>query len=173
MYCSEESKMQGFYWIFAVLVLGGCARINDLGQAAFSSGSGAYAVVEGQLLEGEMRIYPDRTGLLTLREINPVEKIQGNSPSLPVAEVKSCQGRLRYSGTTSAIVNLRCQGAFESDVRMVLISETRGYGSGSGNTGPVSITFGLDPMQAGAHLIAPQGKQLVVKDGTLVLEAGN
>jgi len=76
--------------------------------------------------------------------------------------LSSCVGRFRYTGTTMGSMDLRCNNGATADLRMALMGETRGYGYGQTATGgPASLTFGLSPAEARAHLTVPAGRQLV------------
>lgn len=130
--------------------LAGCADLNDTGLAALSTRVQAYAVVDEQLVQGEMVLFPDHTGTVALRA-DPAGK-----PMLT-----SCVGRLRYTATTSGSIDLRCNDGAVADLRMALIGDTRGYGFGQTATGLASLTFGMNPVEARAHLTVPPGKQLV------------
>lgn len=130
--------------------LAGCADLNDTGLAALSTRVQAYAVVDEQLVQGEMVLFPDHTGTVALRA-DPAGK-----PMLT-----SCVGRLRYTATTLGSIDLRCNDGAVADLRMALIGDTRGYGYGQTATGLASLTFGMTPVEARAHLTVPPGKQLV------------
>lgn len=130
--------------------LAGCADLNDTGLMALSTRVQAYAVVDEQLVQGEMVLFPDHTGTVALRA-DPAGK-----PLLT-----SCVGRLRYTATTLGSIDLRCNDGAVADLRMALIGDTRGYGYGQTATGLASLTFGMTPVEARAHLTVPPGKQLV------------
>ena len=184
----------GALCVVAPVLVGACARIDEYGLLAFSSKADAYAIVNGHLLEGGLRLYPDRTGLLTMEEAsssratavstNPASQAGGGATSsaaaapaaaaggdTPLNDAATCQGRMRYTGTGTAVVNLHCYQGISSDVEVVLMSETRGYGSGRTGNGAVSLAFGMEPMEAAAHLSVPPGQRLRVTNGTLALEA--
>lgn len=162
-------------------LLSACADINDTGMAALATRVPAYAVVNEQLVQGEITLYTDRTGTVALRvEVakpvneNPFELI---SPAKPVLErpierpiLNSCLGRFRYTATTYGVIDLRCNEGSTAELRMALIGETRGYGYGQTTTGMVSLTFGMGPTEARAHLTTPQGKQLLETNGASGLE---
>jgi hypothetical protein len=134
-------------------LLAGCADLNDTGMAAFSIRVQAYAVVDEQLVQGEMVLFPDHTGTVAMRA----------EPMVPSgkAPLTSCVGRLRYASTTIGSIDLRCNEGAVADLRMALIGESRGYGYGQTATGLVSLTFGMTPVEARAHLTVPPGKQLL------------
>jgi hypothetical protein len=137
-----------------VLVIGlaGCATVNDKALRLFSSKVPAYAVVNAQVLQGDMVLLPDRTGNLALT---------GGQGA-----ISSCSGQVRYESTTGGTVDLRCNEGTALVLRYSLLSEARGYGYGAAAGGaPASLTFGLPPAQAVAYLTVPAGKKLVVSEG--------
>ena len=134
------------------LILGGCAMVNDKAQRLFSSSANAYAIVNGQLLQGTMTLLPDRTGNLTL--------------STDKGAISSCSGQVRYESTTGGSIDLRCNDGTAAQLRYSLLSETRGYAYGpttlGAATGAASLTFGLPAAQAAAYLTVPADKKLTV-----------
>ena len=48
-------------------VVSGCADLNDTGLMAMSTRVQAYAVVDEQLVQGDMVLFPDHTGTVALR----------------------------------------------------------------------------------------------------------
>ncbi len=164
----------------ALAVLAGCADLNDTGLAVLATRVPAHAVVNEQLVHGEMTLYTDRTGTVSLRvemvapaNENPFDFL---SPAKPVERttdrplLNSCVGRFRYTATTYGVIDLRCNEGSTAELRMALIGETRGYGYGQTATGMVSLTFGMAPTEARAHLITPPGKQLWETSGAGGLE---
>ena len=149
----------------------GCADLNDTGLAALATRVQAYAVVNEQLVQGEMTLYPNHTGTVALRfgevaQQAPVSEFQQQTASTPKPPVErpvlnSCVGRFRYTSTTHGAIDLRCNEGSTVDLRMALIGETRGYGYGQTTTGMASLTFGMAPTEARAHLTVPVGKQLL------------
>jgi hypothetical protein len=152
-----------FAGVVAVL-LAGCADLNDTALAAVSYKVQSYAIIDEQLVQGEMVLFPDHTGTITLRAEFPGG---GAAPvtTAPRADGKpaktSCVGRLRYTATTSGVVDLRCNDGAIADLRMALIGDTRGYGYGYTATGLASVAFGFTPVEARAHLTVPPGRQLL------------
>lgn len=145
-----------------------CADLNDTGLAALATRVQAYAVVNEQLVQGEMTLYPDHTGTVALRFGEIVQQTSTSefqTASLPKPPVErpilnSCLGRFRYTSITYGAIDLRCNDGSTADLRMALIGETRGYGYGQTATGLASLTFGMAPTEARAHLTTPPGKQL-------------
>lgn len=152
----------------AAAVLGtmaGCAELNDTGLAALSTRVQAYAVVDEQLVQGEMVLFPDHTGTVSLRADSVGQSGVAEAANAPKpggkAPLTSCVGRLRYAATTVGTIDLRCNDGAVADLRMALIGDSRGYGYGQTATGLVSLTFGMTPVEARAHLTVPPGKQLL------------
>lgn len=140
----------------------GCAQLNDTGLAIFSSNLPAVAIVDGQLLQGEIQLFPDHTGTVSVRA-------QG-APSAAQAGLTSCVGRLRYTATSTAAVDLRCNGGVSADVKTTLLGDTRGYGYGPTANGSASLVFGMSPQESRAHLIVPPDRQLLERAGTSSME---
>ena len=151
------SAMAGF--------LAGCADLNDTGLAALSYKVPAFAIVDEQLVHGEMVLFPDHTGTITLRAEVAAAGTGPESGGSPRPTGKpvltSCVGRMRYTGTTAGVIDLRCNDGAMADLRMALIGDTRGYGYGYTGSGLASVVFGLTPIEARAHLTVPPGKQLL------------
>jgi len=141
-----------------VIGMAGCATVNDKALRLFSSKVPAFAIVNAQVLLGDMVLLPDRTGNLTL--------------SGGQGAISNCAGLVRYESTSAGSVDLRCNEGTSIVMRYSLLSEARGYGYGSAASGaPASLTFGLPPAQAVAYLTAPAGKKLVVNEaGSLELQ---
>ncbi|MDE2418453.1 MAG: hypothetical protein KGN32_11675 [Burkholderiales bacterium] len=147
------------FWRFArlmvlwlVIWVAGCAMVNDKALRLFSSKVPAYAIVNKQLLHGEMVLLPDRTGNLALA---------GGQGA-----ISNCSGQVLYEATTGGTVDLHCNEGTALTMRYSLLSETRGYAYGAAAGGaPASLTFGLPPAQAVAYLTVPAGKKLLVNGG--------
>lgn len=136
-------------------LMAGCADLNDTGLAALSYKVPAYAIVDEQLVQGEMVLFPDHTGTIRLR----AEAVPPKHDNKPV--LTSCMGRLRYTATTAGVIDLRCNDGAIADLRMALIGDTRGYGYGTTAAGLASVAFGYTPVEVRAHLTVPPGKQLL------------
>lgn len=135
-----------------LIVLGGCATVNDKALRLFSSKANVFAIVNGQLLQGDMVLLPDRTGNLTL--------------AADKGAINACSGQVRYESTTGGSIHLRCNDGAAAQLRYSLLSETRGYAYGPTSlgaaTGAASLTFGLTATQALAYLTVPADKKLTV-----------
>lgn len=154
-----------FAFLTLFVQLSGCANMNDTGLAVLATRVDAYAVVNEQLVQGEMTLYPNHTGTVALRVEAAQPASGGIDLSAPARRVErtilnSCMGRFRYTATAYGAIDLRCNDGSEVELRMALIGETRGYGYGQTATGQASLTFGMGPGEARAHLTAPPGKQL-------------
>jgi hypothetical protein len=136
--------------VFVVFGFLGCAQVNDTALALFSSRVTAVAVVEGQRFRGDMQIYPNHTGTVTLRAVDAV----GSS----AAPLTTCMGRLRYTAATTGSVDLRCNGGVMADIDLSLLGETRGYGYGKTANGVASLAFGLSEFESQAHLAPSAGR---------------
>ncbi|MEO7106748.1 MAG: hypothetical protein ABIZ09_10265 [Rhodoferax sp.] len=152
--------------LFAQLT--GCANLNDTGLAAMATRVDAYAVVNEQLVQGVMTLYPNHTGTVALQlggtqATSTTTGIDLNAAPKPLdhSVLNSCVGRFRYTATAYGTVDLHCNDGTTSDLRMALIGETRGYGYGHTATGLSSLTFGMEPAEARAHLTVPPSKQLI------------
>ncbi|NVO07664.1 MAG: hypothetical protein HXX19_17860 [Rhodoferax sp.] len=146
----------GLGMVLAALLLGGCARVNDTSMRLVSSKVNAFLIVNGQLLGGSVLLVPDRTGRVSF------EAEQG--------PVRSCSGSLRYTATSGADIDVRCNDGAQVALQTTLLSETRGYGYGSTAKGPASIVFGLPMQEALAYLTVPPGMGLKIGEDSGELE---
>jgi hypothetical protein len=126
----------------ALLLVGGCAKVNDTGLRLVSTKTSAYLMVNGQWLEGDVLLVPDRTGRVSFA----VEEGAKN------AAIASCSGSLRYTATFSAEIDLHCNDGTQLALHTTLLSETRGYGYGRTAQGPASMAFGLPEADAYAFM---------------------
>lgn len=131
--------------ILLALSLTGCAKINDAGMRLLSSSAPALAVVNETLLTGQVSLFTDRTGTV----------------SLEAATGLKCMGHMRYTASQSGTINLKCSDGTEVSLSFRALSETSGFASGHVTPGPASLTFGLEPANAVAYLTLPPGKRLV------------
>ena len=165
-----------------VLLLGACAKLDDKMRGYLSSGADVYAVVDGQLMAGEVSLFWDRTGTVTLASMPPVAVAPPTSTSptsVPVpapllVNAVSCAGQLRYTGTGAAAIDLRCSNGLATDLAMVLTGETTGYGygpvTGGRPGGTASLTIGYEPARAVGYLRAPDGQQVRARTKKPLLE---
>lgn len=150
--------------VFTVVALGalassGCANLEDRARLYMASSVDVFAVVGKQLLIGEAQLYSDRSGTVALST--------GLSAQLPL----NCSGRLSRTGTTDAVLDLRCSDGSSLALSAAMLAETQGYAYGQSSTGSAaSLTLGLPSARAIAYLRAPAGQQLVVLPTTPFME---
>ncbi|MBK6595359.1 MAG: hypothetical protein IPG23_23050 [Burkholderiales bacterium] len=168
---SHSNRLPLLAFVVGLVGLAGCAAVNDTASSTPSTRVPAFAIVDEQLVQGEMALYADHTGTINLKlnmngrgEGTQVAKLAGK----PI--LSSCVGRLRHTATHVGSIDLRCNDGALADVRMVLIGDTRGYGHGYTAAGLASVVFGLTPMEARAHLTTPPNKQLLVRSDPARLE---
>lgn len=143
------------FWCLLITVsaqlLMGCAKIDGKARDYLSSSVEAFALVNGELLVGELALYLDRTGALDLR-------------SQATPSTRQCTGQFRYTATAMAAIDLHCNDGAVVALTVVLLSETGGYGYGNGSPAEASasLTFGMVPAKALGYLRAPPGRQLVL-----------
>lgn len=161
----KQGRCKAMLMVCVGLGLTACARVADSSLQLFSTTVPAIAMVQGQLLQGEAQLAPDRTGTVTLAgDADASEPLAGASP------VARCVGRLRYTSTAAGIIDLRCSTGVAAELRFTLLSETRGYAYGESAGGPVSLALGLSPQEARAFLSVPANKQLLERPETHTLE---
>ena len=151
----------GFLYLAGVAVitaLAGCAQVNDWGLSLVTSKVDAFAIVNNQLLSGNVYLVPDRTGRVTL----------GSDPDA----ARSCAGALRYTAVNGGLIDLHCGDGSDGQLEFSLVSDTRGYAYGLLANVPVSLVFGMSEQDAPAYLKAPPGRKLLVNeaDGSLMLK---
>lgn len=147
-----------FCAVALLLVLGGCAKVNDKTLGWFSTNVDAYVIVHDQLLAGNVTLIPDRTARLAFQA--------------DAGPVTACAGSMRNTASNAGTIDLRCNDGAIAQLVFTLITETRGYAYGTSEDGPVSLTFGLPATEARAFLTVPVGRKLVeTKSGDLTLES--
>jgi hypothetical protein len=142
--------------VFVAALLMGCARVNDAGMRLVSSKVDAYLIVNGQILTGDVRLIPDRTGRVSFASEEGV--------------IRSCSGGMRYTATFAGDIDLHCSDGTQVALQTALLSETRGYGYGRTAQGPASLAYGLSEEDARAFLTVPPGMVLATSDKTGELE---
>ena len=123
----------------ALLSLAGCASVNDLGMYLVESSASGYLLVHGQMLEGKVYLTPGRSGRVAFNDGE--------------GTVTACNGTLRYTGTNSGEIDLRCNDGTAAVLKFTLLSETRGFAYGSSDGMPVNLAFGLSKPAAMAYLM--------------------
>jgi hypothetical protein len=145
-------------WLACVgvcLGLVGCARLTETGTTLFATNVPAMAIVKGQMMQGEVKLVPDRTGTVVLNVTQRSTTLLGYTP------VSSCMGRLRFTSTAAGEMDLRCNEGTAVTLHFSLISDATGYAYSQSTTDPVSLTFGLRPEVAKAYLTVPPERKLV------------
>lgn len=154
-------------WALALVVglgVSGCARLSETGVLLLGTTAPALAIVNGQVLQGEVQLLPDRTGSVALRASSTLPSSAESTP------ISNCMGRLRFTGTTAGEIDLRCNDGAMSTLVFSLISDATGYAYGQTATAPASLTFGMRPSNARAYLTVPPQKQLVERADGASLE---
>jgi hypothetical protein len=143
-------------WGLLATLLCGCARVNDAGLRLVSSKVDAYLIVNGQILTGDVRLIPDRTGRVSFASEE--------------GAIRSCSGGMRYTASFAGEIDLHCNDGTQVALQTALLSETRGYGYGRTTQGPASVAYGLSEEDARAFLTVPPGMVLATSDKTGALE---
>lgn len=131
-----------------VVVLAGCAKINDTSMRILATPASAVAVVGDTLMSGRALLYVDRTGTLSL----------GSSDGSI-----QCSGTMRYTATHTGVANLRCSNGDEIGMGFVAVREAIGHGNGQDSQGrQASFTYGLALQDALGFLRPPAGRRLGV-----------
>ena len=139
-----------FATALAAVNLSGCAKLEDRARYYLASSVDVFAVVDGKLMQGKAALYSDRTGTIAI------------STGLTVAPAVSCSGRMRRTGTASALLDVYCNDGTELSMSAVMLAETQAYAYGqTANNKAASLTLGLDPARAVSYLRAPAGQELV------------
>lgn len=152
-------------WALALsLGLSGCARLSETGVLLLGTTVPALAIVNGQVLQGEVQLLPDRTGSAALRANS---NASNNAES---TSISNCMGRLRFTGTTAGEIDLRCNDGSMTKLVFSLVSDATGYAYGQTATAPASLTFGMRPAVASAYLTVPPSKKLLERADGASLE---
>lgn len=136
--------------------LNACASVNEKALRLFSSRAKAFATVNGQVLSGVVDLLPDRTGTATLAA--------GGESSM------RCAGQMRYTGSLSGSIDLRCSDGSRADMQFTAITEISGFAYGQSGKDDSSLTYGFSDADALALLRPPVGKKLVLRVGGEGLE---
>lgn len=139
---SFAGRALGYGSALTVLLLCGCAKVNDVGLLLVSSSEYAFLSINGQMLGGTVTLVPDRTGRVSFAADEAAKS----------ATITTCSGGMRYTATYSAEVDLHCNDGTQVVLKTTLISETRGYGYGSTPQGPASFAFGMPEADAYAFM---------------------
>jgi hypothetical protein len=132
--------------------------VNDRALGLVSTKAVATAIVNGQLMEGSVLLAPDRTGTVEF--------------AADKGDISRCGGSMRYTASNSGAIDLRCSDGTAVELAYTLLRETRGYAYGQTASGPVSLVFGMPPLDARAYLRPPSGRKIVenAEDGSLEIQ---
>ena len=158
--CAAGLASLAFLWAAT-----GCAQVSDGSLLIFSSRVPAIALVNGQVLQGEVQLMPDRTGSATLSS-----RTKPPSAGADSARITSCVGQLRYTSSVAGTIDLRCNAGVGVELVFTMLSNTRGYAYSQAPGVSVSMTYGLAPDEARAYLELPSGRALVLRPGSSDLE---
>lgn len=140
-------------WIGAVsLGLSGCALVNETGTKLFGTTVNALAIIDGQMMQGDVQLLPDRTGSVSLQSNAKADGAQEGG------SITQCAGRLRFLGTTHGEMDLRCNEGSMVTLVFSMVSDATGYAYGRSESVPASLTFGMGANDARAYLLAPVRK---------------
>ena len=140
------------FMVCAAALVAGCAVVTDRGTRLFASQLDSVVIVNGQLLHGKVSLVPDRTGTVNFSDGR--------------GSISTCFGSLRYTASTSGMIDLHCNEGTTALMPFSMLSDARGYAYSQSNSGPASLVFGLSYHDAMAYLTVPAGKKLVELPGT-------
>jgi hypothetical protein len=126
----------------------GCAQMDAKTRGWLASKVPAYAVVEGERLEGSATLFTDRTGTLQLSTAKNPDRV--------------CVGTLRYLATVTGVLVLRCPGGPDAVLNFTVLSGTSGFGYAHTAQGASGVTWGMDARNAAAYLPVSVGPLPVV-----------
>ncbi len=130
------------------LTVVGCAQMDTKTRGWLASKVPAYAVVDGQRLEGTATLFTDRTGTLQLSAAKDPDRV--------------CVGTLRYLATVTGVLVLRCPGGPDTVLNFTVLNGTSGFGYGHTTQGPSAVTWGMEARNAAAYLPVPVAPQPMV-----------
>ena len=157
---SATSVLRGFVFLGVSLALTGCARLSDTAKNMFVSSTPAVAITGGQLLQGDLQVYADYSGFITLA-------------SVPTATPLQCSGRLPNTSSFGREIDLRCSNGTVAHLRLSLRSDLRGFAYGGEGETATSLALGLDPAESIALLTVPKGMVLSYANGQYSLRPEN
>lgn len=151
-----ELRRIALAWVLCVaagLGLSGCARLSETGMLIFATTVPALAVVNGQPMQGQVQLVPDRTGSVVLNSS------QRSPNATTMVTISSCMGRLRFTSTAAGEMDLRCNDGLASTLYFSLVSDASGYAYSQKAGEAISLTFGVSPAAAKAYLQPPAAKK--------------
>lgn len=141
--------------IFVVMLLSGCASTYSATMSLFSSSVPVQAVIHDTVLQGEARLYTDRSGTLEL--------------TAPTGSLR-CMGAMHHTSSRAGVLELRCSNGGAHQLHFIALTHTSGHGHSPATQETASFTFGLDAEQARGYLKPPPAKHLVREGEHLRLE---
>ena len=141
--------------VLVALSLTACTTITEKARDLLASGADAYAVVDGRVLMGDASFYSDRDARVQVQSTD--------EPSL------SCYGPLRFTATTSGVVEFNCSNGRTATVYFQALGPLSGAGRGVLDDVPLGtntangakpkpefvLTYGLAPGKAAGYLAVP------------------
>lgn len=132
----------------------GCSVATRLGMRPATVP--VFAVLGAKLYTGEAQGFADRRASISLHTDD--------------ASPLTCAGTLAFTAEHSGMVELSCSGGGAARLAFQTTDQATGFAYNLPDGEPASLTFGLEPEQAGAYLKAPAGKHLVASPEGLKLE---
>lgn len=130
----------------ALLQLTACATVTEKTTGWLSSNADVIALVDGRILRGEANF---------AREREATFQLQTSAATIPSL---SCFGRLRYTATSSGVVDLACSDGRTFNLVFAPLSPVSGVArdatGGTGNSG-FTLTYGLSSEKAAGYLAVP------------------
>jgi hypothetical protein len=137
------------------IALAGWAGVADAGP--FSSTGPVIAILDGELLVGEVTAHLAGWGTIALRS--------RSNPAL------TCVGEYSATEALGDAGQLRCSDGTAATFQFQRLSLRRGYGAGSSSGSALSFTYGLTAEESAPYLKLPAGKELKGEGKHLTLVA--
>lgn len=132
-----------------VLGLGACAMVGEKVGGWLSSNSEALAVMDGRILRGQASFAREREATFQLQT--------QDAPAL------SCFGALRFTATTTGVIDLSCNDGRDVAVAFQSLGPISGTGRGLLGNAAFALTYGLSPERAAAYLAVPADRLVPAK----------
>ena len=142
-----KSSFRSVHWrqllslSITLLSLSGCSSVTEKVTGWLSSNVDAIGVLDGKILRGKATFPNEREATLQLQS--------RDIPSL------SCLGALRYTATSSGVVNFTCNDGSTSMVPFQSRSVLSGVGRGLAGKAEFALTYGLSIEKAASFLALP------------------
>ena len=146
-FCRTTTPLQaGLGCVFAMamaiaMAMSGCAMVGEKVGGWLSSNSEALAVVDGRILRGQANFAKEREATFQLQT--------QDAPAL------SCFGALRFTATTTGVIDLSCNDGRGVAVAFQSLGPISGTGQGLLGNAAFALTYGLSPERAAAYLAVP------------------